>query len=156
MQSLRGKDIDPVVGHIQQLLANLHVHYQNLRNFHWNVRGPHFLTLHAHFEALYEFTASTIDAVAERLLALGVAPNRSLQAYLDATEIQEQPHLTDPWAMVAATHQGNDTMLSNMEAIVTAADAVGDFGSSDMFSTYIGTLEKQNWMLSALLYTDRE
>ncbi|XWN35522.1 MAG: DNA starvation/stationary phase protection protein [Roseivirga sp.] len=151
MYQLREKNIDQVVAHIQQLLANLHIHYQNIRNFHWNVSGPHFLTLHEHFEELYEFTAKTIDEVAERLLAMGVNPDGSLQAYIDAAEIQEQPRLTDPWAMVKAVKQGNEAILHNMDAIVVAADEAGDFGSSDMFTTYIGALEKQNWILSALL-----
>ena len=151
MQKLREKDIDQVAANISQLLANLHIHYQNLRNFHWNVSGAHFLILHEYFEKLYEATAKTIDEVAERLLAIGAHPRHSLQEYLAMAECREQPQLKDPWSMVAAVKQSNEVVIQNLEAIVKAADQVDDFGSSDMFATYIGKLEKQNWILDAML-----
>lgn len=140
-----------MVAEIKQLLANLHVHYQNVRNFHWNVSGPHFLTLHAHFEGLYDFIAKTIDEVAERLLAIGVSPDHSLQEYINMAQLEEQPQVKEPWTMVAVVRKDNETMIAGLEAIVRAADQAGDMGSSDMFVKYISDLEKQNWMLEAML-----
>ena len=145
------KHITPMVIEIQQLLANLHIHYQNVRNFHWNVSGPHFLVLHKHFEELYNFIAQTIDEAAERLLAIGASPEHTLQAYIDMAQIEEQVHLKNAWAMVTAIQEGNETIIANLEAIVRAADQAGDMGSSDMFVKYISELEKQNWMLCAML-----
>ncbi|MEM9416785.1 MAG: DNA starvation/stationary phase protection protein [Bacteroidota bacterium] len=151
MEHLQEKNLEQVIANIRLLLANLHIHSQNLRNFHWNVTGQHFLELHKHLEELYEDTSKMIDEVAERLRALGTHARQSLQEYIAMAECEEQPQLQDPWSMIAAAKQSNEVMLKNMEAIVKAADKAEDFGSSDMFATYIGALEKQNWMLDALL-----
>ena len=151
MKHLRTKNLEQIIANIRQLLANLHIHYQNVRNFHWNVTGPHFLALHKHLEELYEATGHRIDEVAERLRSLGTDARQSLQEYIAMAEIEEKPQIQDAWDMIAAVKEGNEVMLHNMEAIVKAADEAGDIGSGDIFGTYIGELEKENWMLSALL-----
>ena len=151
MEHLKAKNLEHVIANIRQLLANLHIHYQNVRNFHWNVTGHHFLELHKHLEELYEATGNRIDEVAERLRALGTHARQSLQEYIAMAECEEKPQIQDAWSMVAAVKESNEIMLSNMEAIVKAADEAKDFGTSDMFATYIGELEKENWMLGALL-----
>jgi len=63
-----------VVEKLNQLLINYQVHYQNLRLFHWNVKGPFFFILHEKFEELYNEAALKIDEVAERVLALNGIP----------------------------------------------------------------------------------
>ena len=151
MEHLQEKNLEPVIANIRQLLANLHIHYQNVRNFHWNITGRHFLELHKHLEELYESTAERIDEVAERLRSLGAHSWYSLQEYIAMAECEEKPQMEDPWSMIAAVKESNEIILHNLEEIVRAAEEVEDFGSSDMFTTYIGELEKQNWMLGALL-----
>lgn len=151
MEHLREKNLEHVIANIRQLLANLHIHYQNVRNFHWNVTGRHFLELHKHLEGLYESTAARIDEVAERLRSLGTHARQSLQECIAMAECEEKSQIQDAWSMIAAVKESNEIMLQNMAAIVKAADKVEDFGTSDMFATYIGELEKENWMLGALL-----
>lgn len=151
MGHLQEKNLEQVITNIRQLLANLHIHYQNVRNFHWNITGRHFLELHKHLEELYESTGERIDEVAERLRALDTHAWHSLQEYIAMAECQEAPQMKDPWDMIAAVRDSNEILLRNLETIVRAADEAEDFGSSDMFATYIKEIEKENWMLSALI-----
>jgi len=87
--SLEEKKLIPVVDHLNDLLANYHVHYQKLRGCHWNVRGSHFFTLHVKFEELYNNAITTIDELAERILTLGKSPLSRYQDYLENSEIKE-------------------------------------------------------------------
>ncbi len=100
---------------------------------------------------MYESTAERIDEVAERLRSLGTHARQSLKECIAMAECEEKPQLQDAWSMIAAVKKDNEILLRNMETIVKAADEVEDFGTSDMFATYIGELEKENWMLGALL-----
>jgi starvation-inducible DNA-binding protein len=68
--SLKEKKVKPVVDHLNDLLANYHIHYQKLRGCHWNVKGKSFFTLHVKFEELYTAALTTIDELAERILNL--------------------------------------------------------------------------------------
>lgn len=72
--SLQEKELKPIVDHLNDLLANYHVHYQKLRGCHWNVSGSNFFTLHVKFEELYTNAQITIDELAERILTIGKSP----------------------------------------------------------------------------------
>lgn len=87
--SLEAKKLKPVVDHLNDLLANYHIHYQNLRGCHWNVRGNHFFTLHVKFEELYTNALTTIDELAERVLTLGKSPYSTFSDYIKHAEIKE-------------------------------------------------------------------
>ena len=73
---LKEREVKPIVDHLNDLLANYHIHYQRLRGCHWNVKGGHFFTLHVKFEELYTNAQLTIDEIAERVLTLGKPPHR--------------------------------------------------------------------------------
>src|SRR5690554_6274305 len=87
--SLEAKKLKPVVDHLNDLLANYHIHYQKLRGCHWNVRGNHFFTLHAKFEELYNNALTTIDELAERILTLGKSPYSTFANYLKEADLKE-------------------------------------------------------------------
>lgn len=78
-----------VAEHLDQHLADLHVLYTKLHNYHWNVEGAGFFTLHAKLEELYDAVAEEIDAVAERILMIGHRPTASLAAYLEKAKLKE-------------------------------------------------------------------
>ncbi len=151
MDHLENKDLEPVIANIRNLMANLHVHYQNVRNFHWNVTGRQFVELHKHLEGLYERIAEVIDVAAERLRALGTYPNQTLQEYIIMAEIQDQVQVLEPIDMLEILKESSELIARNMQKIVKSADEVGDYGSSDIFSTLLGEAEKEAWMLRALL-----
>ena len=86
---ISGKDLTPVIKELNQLLCDYHVYYQNLRNFHWNIKGSNFFELHVKFEELYDEAKLNIDAVAERILTLRSVPLSNLTDYLKASQIKE-------------------------------------------------------------------
>ena len=71
---MNANNVSKVVSGLSLLLANLQVHYTNLRNLHWNVKGKGFFVLHEQYEELYNDVAGKIDEVAERMLQLDATP----------------------------------------------------------------------------------
>lgn len=141
----------PVVESLNQLLINYQVHYQNLRLFHWNVKGPFFFVLHEKFEELYNEAAMKIDEVAERVLSLGGTPKGSLKNILSNANIESQDELLDANAMVNALVEANKVLMQNVSKVLEEAGKVDDEGTLDLFTSYIQELEKQNWMFRSYL-----
>ena len=83
----------PVVVELNKLLADYHIYYQKLRNFHWNVLGKNFFDLHAQFETLYNDAQHKIDEIAERILTLRYHPMSNLSEYLEISEITESSEI---------------------------------------------------------------
>lgn len=147
-----GTTIDKtVVEKLNQLLINYQVHYQNLRLFHWNVKGPLFFTLHEKFEELYTEAATKIDEVAERVLALEGTPKGSLKNILSNADIESRDDVLEANDMVQAIVNANKILIKNLEDVLTQANKVGDEGTTDIFTSYIQELQKQNWMLNSFL-----
>ena len=94
------EETQELVDHLNKLLANYQVHYQKLRNFHWNVEGPDFFDLHEQFEIEYDAVKAQIDEIAERIRVFGANPISTMQGYLDVAEIEEAPENTDSTTMV--------------------------------------------------------
>ncbi|NPA43160.1 MAG: DNA starvation/stationary phase protection protein, partial [Chlorobi bacterium] len=84
-----------IVSMLNRLLADYHVYYQNLRAFHWNIRGRNFFELHTLFEKWYNQAAERIDQIAERILALKHTPLHTLEDYLREASLREAPQITD-------------------------------------------------------------
>ncbi len=94
------KDKTQLIKELNLLIASYHVHYQKLRNFHWNVEGNNFFELHEKFEELYNFSKVNIDNIAERIRVFGDRPMASLQAYLENSKINEPTGNLDANEMV--------------------------------------------------------
>lgn len=86
---LNENNVKNVVNALSQLLADLQVHYTNLRNLHWNVKGPRFFQLHEQYEKMYDDTAEKVDEVAERILQLDGTPEHRFSAYLNTANVKE-------------------------------------------------------------------
>lgn len=142
---------DQVVASLNQLLINYQVHYQNLRLFHWNVKGPFFFILHDKFEELYREAAEKIDEIAERILALEGTPKGSLNNILKHAEIESYDELIDAQNMVKAIVTANQALIKNLEALLVTAGEAEDEGTLDIFTSYIQELQKQNWMMKSFL-----
>lgn len=136
---------------LNQLLINYQVHYQNLRLFHWNVKGPFFFVLHEKFEELYNDAAMKIDEVAERILALGGTPRGSLKNILSNADIESHAETMDANAMVQEIVEANMVLTQSVSQVLKVAETDGDEGTLDIFTSYVQELEKQNWMLKAFL-----
>ena len=143
-----------IVKYLDLLLANYHIHYQKLRNYHWNVKGPDFFDIHEKFEAGYNEAKVNIDDIAERIRVFGQTPMSTLQEYLDTAEIKEtSPDLTSQ-QMVEEILNDYEILLSFMADAIDAAIDVGDVGTEDMIKGFMKNIEKSHWMFSAFLHKE--
>lgn len=137
------------VKELNQLLANYHIYYQNLRNFHWNIKGSNFFELHAKFEELYNDARINIDDLAERILTLRSRPVSSFSDYLKMSAIKEAGEITSDRDMVLILLENHKHLIANLRKIIKAASACGDEGTIDMAGSILENIEKKSWMLDA-------
>lgn len=135
---------------MNEYLANQQVMYIKLHNLHWYVKGQGFFTLHAKLEELYDQTATIIDDVAERILAIGGSPVASMKKALDLTRVKE---LADEG--ISSDHTVNvlitdvEYWIKDSKELVELAEEAGDNGTADLFNDYVGEYQKLLWMLKA-------
>ena len=131
------------------VLADYHLYYQKLRNFHWNITGPHFFELHTKFEELYEAAKLKIDEIAERILTLRGKPISNYTTYLVTSTIKESDTNLVDHEMVSAILEDHEILLKALKKVIQVASDVDDDGTLDIIGTYIGEIEKTSWMLNA-------
>ena len=131
------------------LLADYHVYYQKLRNFHWNIIGQNFFDLHEKFEELYDEAKVNIDEIAERILTLRYQPTSNFSEYLDKSNLKESPSDLSDSEMISQLLEDHGEILKQMSRVVKSADDNDDEGTIDLIGAYIGELEKTSWMLDA-------
>ena len=137
------------VDELNILLADYHLYYQKLRNFHWNVIGKNFFDLHEKFEEMYDDAKLKVDEIAERVLTLRFQPTSNFSEYLKMSNLEESiSELTD-YEMIEQLIKDHGVILSQMRKVIKAADAAGDDGTIDLVGAYIRELEKTSWMLDA-------
>lgn len=146
--SLEEKVVRPIVDQLNDLLANYHIHYQKLRGCHWNVKGPHFFTLHIKFEELYTNAQQTIDELAERILTLGKSPYSTFSDYIKISRIKEANTIgmKDSDMVLAVLDDFSNLIELEREIMSTTADA-GDDGTNDLINKFMQFQEKNTWML---------
>lgn len=138
-----------VVDNLNKLLANLHVHYQKLRNYHWNVVGHDFFELHGVFEQEYNAVKLEIDEVAERIRVFGKTPISTMKEYLEVAEIEETGTDLSSKEMVTEILSDFEILLSFMVDTIVAAQEIDDIATEDLITGYITRTEKMHWMLTA-------
>ncbi len=131
------------------LLADYHLYYQKLRNFHWNVVGHNFFNLHVQFEEMYEDAKVKVDEIAERILTLRYQPTSNFSDYLKMSSIKEASENTKDMDMVKKLLEDHGKLLTQMRKVIETADASDDEGTIDLIGSYIGYIEKVSWMLDA-------
>ena len=142
-----------VIAMLSSALADQHVLYQKTRNYHWNLTGHRFHTLHVLFEIQYGELAIAIDETAERIRMLGGTSPGSMSEFLKLAELKEAPgQLINGEAALerlAADHEACIRSLRKM--IETAAEKSDDAGSADFLTGLIRAHEKTAWMLRSHL-----
>lgn len=137
------------VNELNILLADYHIYYQKLRNYHWNVVGKAFFELHLKFEEMYDDAKLKIDEIAERILTLRYQPLSNLSDYIKKSNLQESSsNLTDV-QMVEHLLNDHGSLIQQMRKVVEHAGDAGDEGTIDLIGAYIRELEKTSWMLDA-------
>ncbi len=140
-----------VINLLNELLANYQIYYQNLRGFHWNVRGNRFFVLHAKFEELYNDAIEKVDEIAERVLTLGGVPLHSYAAYAKVATLEAKENVTDGDECLRGVVENIQVLLKQERELLQVAAEIGDDGTQDVFSSYISEQEKLLWMLNAYL-----
>ncbi len=136
---------------LNQLLADYHVFYMNVRGFHWNVKGDKFFELHLKFEELYDNLILKIDEIAERILTLGAVPVHAYSDYLRMSSIKEVKDCSDGKEGVKSVLESfKIVLLLQREILVLSAEA-DDEGTNALMSDYIREQEKLVWMYTAYM-----
>jgi starvation-inducible DNA-binding protein len=136
---------------LNNLLANYSVFYQNVRGYHWNIKGEKFFELHAKFEELYNDLLIKMDELAERILTLGYAPDHKFTSYLKTSQIKESTQSTDGLKGVADILESFKVLIVLQREIASLSAEIDDEGTNAIMSDYIREQEKMVWMYSAFL-----
>jgi starvation-inducible DNA-binding protein len=144
-------EIEKISKVLNDLLANYSVHYQKLRNYHWNVKGHDFFDLHERFEQQYNEARDNIDEIAERIRVFGNTPLSTLKDYLDSSEIKETGADLPSDIMVREILSDFRILLQFMIAVVEVAVDLGDSGTEEMVKKFIHSIEKHHWMMTSFL-----
>ncbi|WP_010272788.1 Dps family protein [Paenibacillus senegalensis] len=145
------KTLVSVESALNQQVANFSVMYMKLHNYHWNVKGEHFFTLHVKLEELYDEFAQHLDDLAERVLALGGKPVGTLKQCLEMSTLKEASDHESSADMVKQVAQDFEMICKELREGIEAAEENGDAPTADMFTAIAASLEKHGWMLKAYL-----
>lgn len=140
-----------IAGGLSRLLADEYTLYLKTHNFHWNVTGPMFNTLHLMFEAQYTEAAMAVDLVAERIRALGFPAPGTYGAYAKLSSIKETDGVPEAMAMVRLLVQGHEACARTARSVFPLADKASDEPTADLLTQRLQVHEKTAWMLRSLL-----
>ncbi len=145
------KDRAAVAGELAKLLADSYSLYLMTHNFHWNVTGPLFNTLHNMFMTQYTEEWGALDAIAERIRALGHYAPGTYREYGKLTSIEEPSDIPEALEMVRMLVKGNEAVAKTARAAFEKADAANDQPTADLLTQRLDIHEKNAWMLRSLL-----
>ena len=136
---------------LAKVLADSYTLYLKTHNYHWNVTGPLFNTLHLMFEAQYTELATAVDEIAERIRALGVAAPGSYKAFTKLTEIEEETDVPSAEEMIHQLVIGQETVVRTARTVFKIADSANDEPTADLLTQRMQIHEKNAWMLRSML-----
>jgi starvation-inducible DNA-binding protein len=133
------------------LLADSYLLYLKTHNFHWNVTGPMFTTLHTLFETQYTELALAVDEIAERIRALGAIAPGSFSAFIKLAKVQEAESVPKATEMIRVLADDQAKVTAAAKKVVELAEAGGDDATADLGIKRIQVHEKNAWMLESHL-----
>jgi starvation-inducible DNA-binding protein len=136
---------------LSALLADSYTLYLKTHNFHWNVTGPMFQTLHLMFEQQYNELALAVDTIAERIRALGHPAPASYSAYSRLATVEDTDAVPEATEMVRLLVDGHETVVRTARAVLGRAEEAGDQATADVATQRLQIHEKTAWMLRSLL-----
>ncbi|WP_017938726.1 Dps family protein [Zestomonas thermotolerans] len=136
---------------LSRLLADTYTLYLKTHNFHWNVTGPMFNTLHLMFEQQYNELALAVDAIAERIRALGFPAPGTYAAYARLSSIKEEEGVPPATEMIKQLVEGQEAVARTARALFPLVDKVSDEPTADLLTQRLQVHEKTAWMLRSLL-----
>jgi starvation-inducible DNA-binding protein len=136
---------------LSRLLADTYTLYLKTHNFHWNVTGPMFQTLHLMFETQYNELALAVDLVAERIRSLGFPAPGTYKQYAALSSIKEEEGIPKAQDMIRLLVEGQEAVVRTARSLFPAAEAAHDEATADLLTQRIQLHEKTAWMLRSLL-----
>ena len=148
---IKEEDRKKIAEGLSRLLGDTYTLYLKTHNFHWNVTGPMFNTLHLMFEQQYNELALAVDLVAERIRALGFPAPGSYREFAKLTSIKESEGSLSAEEMIRQLVQGQEAVVRTARGIFPQVDKVNDEPSADLLTQRMQVHEKNAWMLRSLL-----
>lgn len=146
------KDRKDIASGLSTLLADTYSLYLQTHNFHWNVEGPMFQTLHLMFETQYTELALAVDLIAERIRALGHYAPGTYGEFAKLSSIKEVPgSKLSATEMIETLVKGQETVARTARSIFPVVEKAGDEPSADLLTQRLQVHEKTAWMLRSLV-----
>ena len=136
---------------LSRLLADTYTLYLKTHNFHWNVTGPMFQTLHLMFEQQYNELALAVDLIAERIRALGAPAPGSYREFAELSSISEDSDSPDATEMIRRLVAGQESVIRTARSVFPVVDGAHDEPTADLLTQRMQVHEKTAWMLRSLL-----
>ena len=136
---------------LSRLLADTYTLYLQTHNFHWNVTGPMFQTLHTMFETQYTELAQAVDLIAERIRALGLPAPGTYRDFAELTSIKEVRGVPNAQDMIRTLLAGQEAVIRTARSSFEAVERANDEPSADLLTQRLQLHEKTAWMLRSLL-----
>ena len=145
------EDRAKIVESLSTVLADAYMLYLKTHNFHWNVTGPMFSSLHVMFEEQYTEQWNALDDIAERIRSLGHFAPATSRRYAELSSIKEEPEVLSAKDMIRQLVDGNEILTRTLREGVKVADEHDDFPTADMLTARMDVHEKNAWMLRSFL-----
>lgn len=136
---------------LSKLLADSYTLYLKTHNFHWNVKGPMFQTLHLMFETQYNELALAVDSIAERIRALGYPAPGTYHEFAKLTSIKEPTGVPVARDMIQQLVEGQESVVRTARSILPQVESSGDEVTAGLLAARMEIHEKTAWMLRSLL-----
>jgi len=145
------KSTQSVVEALSRLLADSYTLYLKTHNYHWNVKGPMFTTLHTLFQQQYTELQTAVDEIAERIRALGAYAPGSYSEYSKIAVVKEEKGRPNAIQMIRNLVKDQAIVKDAAQRLIDAAQSVGDEASADLGIRRVQTHDKNAWMLQSHL-----
>jgi starvation-inducible DNA-binding protein len=150
-QNNKNNHSQKVADELAHFLADTYALYLKTQNFHWNVTGPNFHSLHLMFETQYNELAAAVDLIAERIRALRCSVPASFSQFMKLTSLKETTHTLIAKDMLKQLTKDHETIINHAYIILTKAQKAHDEGTMDLLIERIREHEKTAWMLRSCL-----
>lgn len=148
---MKEQDRQAVAEGLKKMLADTYTLYLKTHNYHWNVTGPMFQTLHLMFEEQYNELWTAVDEIAERIRALGEISPGSYREFSQLSSISEDEKLPDANGMIRSLVEGQEAVIRTAREIFSLAENANDQVTLDLLTQRMQIHEKSAWMLRSLL-----
>ncbi|MBD2258332.1 DNA starvation/stationary phase protection protein [Pseudanabaena sp. FACHB-2040] len=145
------QDRQEIAQGLSKLLADTYTLYLKTHNFHWNVTGPMFQTLHLMFETQYNELALAVDLIAERIRALGFPAPGTYQSFASLSSIGEEEGVPSAEDMIRKLVEGQEAVVRTARSVFPVVERVSDEPTADLLTQRMQVHEKTAWMLRSLL-----